>query len=92
MTSTLVSQFEGLVTGTWSIDPSHSEVGFTVRHLMSKVRGQFRTFDGTLTIARTPSSPPSPPPSTSARSTPATTTATTTCGPTTSSPSRPRRR
>ena len=38
-----------LVAGTWAIDPSHSEVGFTVRHLMSKVRGQFTRFDGTLT-------------------------------------------
>ncbi len=36
-------------TGTWTIDPTHSEVGFTVRHLMSKVRGQFETFEGTLT-------------------------------------------
>ncbi len=27
-------------TGTWTIDPSHSEVGFSVRHLMvSKVKG-----------------------------------------------------
>jgi polyisoprenoid-binding protein YceI len=39
----------GIVAGTWTIDPSHSEVGFTVRHLMSKVRGQFETFEGTLT-------------------------------------------
>ncbi len=38
----------GLIAGTWTIDPSHSEVGFTVRHLMSKVRGQFETFEGTL--------------------------------------------
>lgn len=36
-------------TGTWTIDPSHSEVGFTVRHLMTKVRGQFEQFEGTLT-------------------------------------------
>ena len=34
------------VAGTWTIDPSHSEVGFTVRHLVSKVRGQFETFEG----------------------------------------------
>jgi polyisoprenoid-binding protein YceI len=41
----------GLVAGTWTIDPSHSEVGFTVRHLMvSKVRGQFEKFSGTLTV------------------------------------------
>ena len=39
----------GLVTGTWSIDPSHSEVGFSVRHLMSKVKGTFADFTGTIT-------------------------------------------
>ena len=38
-----------LVTGTWSIDPSHSEVGFSVRHLMSKVKGTFADFSGTIT-------------------------------------------
>jgi polyisoprenoid-binding protein YceI len=43
----------GIVAGTWTIDPSHSEVGFTVRHLMSKVRGQFETFEGTLTTGET---------------------------------------
>ena len=36
-------------TGTWTIDPSHSEVGFTVRHLMTKVRGQFEKFEGAIT-------------------------------------------
>ena len=41
--------------GTWTIDPSHSEVGFTVRHLMvAKVRGTFETFSGTITIAEDP--------------------------------------
>lgn len=41
--------------GTWTIDPSHSEVGFSVRHLMvSKVRGLFETFSGTITIADDP--------------------------------------
>jgi polyisoprenoid-binding protein YceI len=34
--------------GTWTIDPSHSEVGFTVRHLMTKVRGQFEKFEGSI--------------------------------------------
>ena len=30
---------------THSIDPSHSEIGFTVRHMMfAKVRGQFKTW------------------------------------------------
>lgn len=37
--------------GTWTIDPVHSTVGFTVRHLMvSKVRGKFETFNGVITI------------------------------------------
>ena len=41
--------------GTWTIDPSHSEVGFSVRHLMvSKVKGNFETFEGTITIAEDP--------------------------------------
>lgn len=37
------------------IDPSHSEVEFMVRHMMiSKVRGRFRQFDGTIVIAERP--------------------------------------
>ena len=37
-----------LNAGTWKIDPAHSEIGFTVRHLVSKVRGKFTEFDGTV--------------------------------------------
>jgi polyisoprenoid-binding protein YceI len=38
--------------GTWSIDPVHSSIDFSVRHLMvSKVRGEFETFSGTITVA-----------------------------------------
>lgn len=33
---------------TWEIDPVHSEVGFRVRHLVSRVRGRFTDFGGTL--------------------------------------------
>ena len=37
-----------IATGTYMIDPSHSEVGFVARHAMiTKVRGAFRTFEGT---------------------------------------------
>ncbi len=43
-----------LVAGTWTIDPSHSEVGFTVRHLMSKVRGTFTEFGGQLVTTTDP--------------------------------------
>ena len=38
--------------GTWAIDPVHSSIDFSVRHLMvSKVRGRFETFSGTITVA-----------------------------------------
>jgi polyisoprenoid-binding protein YceI len=50
MTTTPDTQW---IAGTWTIDPSHSEVGFTVRHLVSKVRGQFEKFEGTLTTGNT---------------------------------------
>ena len=46
---------QDLTSGTWTIEPVHSEVGFTVRHLgLSKVRGRFDSFSGTLTIADDP--------------------------------------
>ncbi|HEX6932813.1 MAG TPA: YceI family protein [Streptosporangiaceae bacterium] len=42
-------QIPGYVAGTWAIDPVHSEVGFSVRHMMvSKVRGRFTKFGGEL--------------------------------------------
>ncbi|RMB59991.1 YceI family protein [Tessaracoccus antarcticus] len=38
-------------TGTWEIDPSHSQVGFTARHAMvTKVRGSFNDFEGTVVV------------------------------------------
>lgn len=38
--------------GVWKLDPAHSSVDFTARHLMvTKVRGRFRIFDGSITIA-----------------------------------------
>lgn len=41
-----------LPTGTWTIDGSHTEVGFVARHLMvSKVRGSFREISGTVEVA-----------------------------------------
>ena len=41
----------GLTAGTWNVDPAHSEVTFTIRHLMTKVRGVFTDFTGTIEIA-----------------------------------------
>lgn len=40
-----------LTTGTWNIDPAHSEVTFVIRHLMTKVRGTFTDFTGSVRIA-----------------------------------------
>jgi polyisoprenoid-binding protein YceI len=55
MTVTTTTDLPGLVTGTWTIDTSHSDVSFTVRHLMvSKVRGHFAQFAGEITIADDP--------------------------------------
>src|SRR3954453_20672330 len=45
----------GYITGTWDLDASHSEVAFSVRHLMlSKVRGRFATFSGSFVTAENP--------------------------------------
>ena len=41
-----------VTTGTWTLDNSHSEIGFTVRHAgISKVRGQFTDATATLELA-----------------------------------------
>lgn len=40
------------ITGTYTIDPAHTTVGFMARHLVgTKVRGRFTEFEGTVTIA-----------------------------------------
>jgi polyisoprenoid-binding protein YceI len=41
--------------GAFELDPSHSHVGFSVRHMMvSKVRGRFTSFTGAVTVADDP--------------------------------------
>lgn len=43
------------VVGVWTLDPAHSELGFSVRHLMiSKVKGLFRDFQVTVTVPEDP--------------------------------------
>ena len=38
-------------TGTWNVDPAHSQVGFAVKHMgIATVRGEFHDFQGTLSI------------------------------------------
>ncbi len=40
-----------LLTGIWNVDPSHSKVGFAVKHMgIATVRGEFKDFEGTLEI------------------------------------------
>ena len=53
--TTAAVEIPGYVTGTWTIDPVHSEVSFVVRHMMvSKVRGRFDKFEGTIATAADP--------------------------------------
>jgi polyisoprenoid-binding protein YceI len=44
----------GVRAGTWRIDPMHTAVTFSVRHLMSKVRGRFNDVDGQVRIGESP--------------------------------------
>ena len=50
-----VSGVEYPAVGTYTIDASHTELGFAVRHMaVSKVRGRFSTFEGTIQIGEQP--------------------------------------
>jgi polyisoprenoid-binding protein YceI len=42
-------EIPGYLVGTWKADPAHSEIAFSVRHLMiNKMRGRFTTYDVTI--------------------------------------------
>ncbi|PZS17324.1 MAG: polyisoprenoid-binding protein [Acidimicrobiales bacterium] len=44
-----------MLESTWEIDPTHSSLEFSVRHMMvSKVKGRFTRFTGTIVIAGEP--------------------------------------
>jgi polyisoprenoid-binding protein YceI len=50
-----MSSLADLTPGVWNVDPSHSTVGFSARHMMiTKVRGRFTTFTGVVTTAEDP--------------------------------------
>jgi polyisoprenoid-binding protein YceI len=54
MTETAV-QLPGYIPGTYKLDPGHSDVAFTVRHMMvSKVRGHFTTVEAEIVLAPDP--------------------------------------
>lgn len=49
--STITETKSLIPTGTWTIDPVHSKVGFAVKHMgVATVRGEFREFAGTIEI------------------------------------------
>jgi polyisoprenoid-binding protein YceI len=55
MSVTTETTVPGYIAGTWTIDPVHSEVGFSVRHMMvSKVRGKFNVFSGHIVTGDSP--------------------------------------
>jgi polyisoprenoid-binding protein YceI len=55
MSDTLSTTIPGYVAGTWDIDPVHTDISFTVRHMMvSKVRGHFEKFEGAVVLGEDP--------------------------------------
>ena len=49
MTSTLTDRSQ--LTGTYTLDPSHTRIGFVARHAMvTKVRGSFNEFTGDVVV------------------------------------------
>src|SRR5437867_12204720 len=40
--------------GTYELDQTHTVVGFVARHMLSKVRGQFTEFTGTIEVGDSP--------------------------------------
>lgn len=55
MTDSNVLDIPGYKAGTWALDASHSEVGFSVRHMMiSKVRGTFGGAEATIVAPENP--------------------------------------
>src|ERR1043166_8320426 len=54
-TTSTKTEIPGYVAGTWTIDPVHTDVSFSVRHMMvSKVRGRFSTFEGEIVTGENP--------------------------------------
>lgn len=50
-TSTTLGGAFATATGTWTIDPSHTRLGFAAKHAMvTTVRGQFNAFSGSLVL------------------------------------------
>jgi polyisoprenoid-binding protein YceI len=51
----IVDRVDAPVPGTWTVDPHHTEVSFTGRHLgLTRTRGRFTHVDGTVHVADDP--------------------------------------
>jgi polyisoprenoid-binding protein YceI len=51
MTTATVPTTTSELAGTWTLDPTHTRIGFVARHAMvTKVRGSFNEYDGTATV------------------------------------------
>jgi polyisoprenoid-binding protein YceI len=49
--------YEGIAmppAGTYSIDPDHTSIEFVARHMLSKVRGSFSRFAGSIVVGEAP--------------------------------------
>jgi polyisoprenoid-binding protein YceI len=54
MTET-ATQIPGYIPGTYKLDPGHSDIAFTVRHLMiNKIRGHFTKVEADIVLAPNP--------------------------------------
>jgi polyisoprenoid-binding protein YceI len=52
---TAIATHPKYIVGTWTLEPVHSDISFSVRHLaISKVRGKFEKFDVTIVTAEDP--------------------------------------
>ena len=49
--STIAATKTEIPTGTWNVDPVHSQVGFAVEYMIGTFRGSFSPVEGTLTVA-----------------------------------------
>jgi polyisoprenoid-binding protein YceI len=46
------TKIPGYVTGTWTVDPIHSDVAYSLKHLgIAKTRGNFTAFSGSVVTA-----------------------------------------
>lgn len=45
-----MTTLKDLTPGVWTVDPSHSTVGFVARHLVAKVRGKFTEFTADVKV------------------------------------------